>query len=809
MRRKPLISLGLLATTMLCGAAHAQVTPGSPATQVTPLATPPLQQTASQPGAPAANSVLNEVIVTAQRRSENIERTPLTVTALTATTLAKQDVSSEADLRVTIPGLQVQAGQNSEVLNFAIRGQSLDAFSNSRPGVLPYFDEVQVGGAGGSSAFYDLQSIQVLKGPQGTLFGRNSTGGAVLFTTAKPADTFGGYLSARFGDYSSRQIEGAVNIPLADDKVLLRISGVDQFRDGFQHNDYNGDTLGTIDRAGGRISLTVKPIAKLSNTIVVDYLHSGGSPQASVLYSLDPAGAIPTIALTNAKTMDATISALAGVPGLGNGSAATYFAQHPNLDKGGLASFINTQKAVGPYEVDVDGRDDYKANALIISNVTAYDLSSDLQVRNIIGYTHLDDTLFSDTDGSPYGIDNNNPTGKVDDSLQFSEELQLVGKAFDRHLTYTAGAYYSDESTYDLTTSSFFNFPIVSTAQFNTADLKNTTYALYSQGTYDLSDLTGIHGLSFTAGIRYTSEAIRIHTLPGDEAFTTSAASQATFRLDQSKVYDNISYTAALQDQLNSNLLVYITSRRSYRNGGYNNTLLPVPGLGTAGGDGYGTETDTDIETGAKFQGRIAQIPVLANVAVFSNFAENAQHAAIAVVNDAPAAITVNVPRARIAGFELDGQVNPVPWLNVGGSLNYTNARFTDDMVSIAGASPVAFDSYPDTPILSATSYVEVNFPITSRFFGSVRGDGYAQSGQYFSPEGGLIPGTRLPGYTLINFGATVTDSQSGISFAANLKNAFDRTYFVGGEDLGELFQLNTADPGDRRTYTFEVRYKF
>ena len=72
-----------------------------------------------------------------------------------------------------------------------------------------------------------------------------------------------------------------------------------------------------------------------------------------------------------------------------------------------------------------------------------------------------------------------------------------------------------------------------------------------------------------------------------------------------------------------------------------------------------------------------------------------------------------------------------------------------------------------------------------------------------------MIPGTRLPGYTLINFGATVTDSQSGISFAANLKNAFDRTYFVGGEDLGELFQLNTADPGDRRTYTFEVRYKF
>jgi len=151
-------------------------------------------------GDPTSDTGLEKIVVTAQRRSENLERTPVAVTVVSGDALVKQDIVTEADLRSAVPGLTVRASLNSNDLNYSIRGQTVDAFSGSQPAVLPYINEVQVGSSGGASAFYDLQSVQVLKGPQGTLFGKNSTGGAVLFTTAKPTDEFGGYFSASTGN---------------------------------------------------------------------------------------------------------------------------------------------------------------------------------------------------------------------------------------------------------------------------------------------------------------------------------------------------------------------------------------------------------------------------------------------------------------------------------------------------------------------------------------------------------------------------------------------------------------------------------
>ena len=164
-------------------------------------------------GDSAAAAGTGEIIVTAQRRSESLQRTPVAVTAISSDALQRQVIVSESDLQTTVPGLTVKAGQSSNQLNYSLRGQTVDSFSSSRPAVLPYINEVQVGGSS-SSAFYDLQSVQVLKGPQGTLFGRNSTGGAVLFTTTKPTNEFGGYVTARGGNYAHFQGEGAVNVRL-------------------------------------------------------------------------------------------------------------------------------------------------------------------------------------------------------------------------------------------------------------------------------------------------------------------------------------------------------------------------------------------------------------------------------------------------------------------------------------------------------------------------------------------------------------------------------------------------------------------
>ena len=242
----------------------------------------------------------DEIIVTAQRRSETLERTPVAVSVLSGAMLQRQAIVTESDLQVATPGLTIRAGYNSNQLNYALRGQSLDAFSDTRPGVLPYFNEVQLDGVGGgSSAFYDLQSIQVLKGPQGTLFGRNSTGGAVLFTSTRPTREFGGYVSGRLGNYKLRQFEGALNVPLVGDTVLARVAGFYEKRDGYQRNLFNNTRAGNVDRYGLRGSLTIKLTDTIKNELVVDYLHSDGNSLSGLIDSLEPTGLIPLIALTN------------------------------------------------------------------------------------------------------------------------------------------------------------------------------------------------------------------------------------------------------------------------------------------------------------------------------------------------------------------------------------------------------------------------------------------------------------------------------------------------------------------------------
>src|SRR3984957_2943966 len=269
------------------------------------LAAPPASLAQSAPVQDASQSnTLEEIVVTAQRRSENLEKTPLSVTALGADLLQKKAITSDEDLQSAVPGLTIRETANSNQLSYAIRGQSVDAFSNSPPAVLQYVNEVQVT-PNSAVPFYDLQSIQVLKGPQGTLFGRNATGGAVLFTSAKPTDTFGGYMTTRFGNYGAQNYEGAINIPVIDDKLLLRIAGTYQHHDGYAFNLFDNQRLGVVDREGWRGSLFFRLSDSVTDELVIDYAHSGGSNAPNVAYSSYAPGSTH-----NGYTLDSTASLL-------------------------------------------------------------------------------------------------------------------------------------------------------------------------------------------------------------------------------------------------------------------------------------------------------------------------------------------------------------------------------------------------------------------------------------------------------------------------------------------------------------------
>ncbi|WP_084355974.1 TonB-dependent receptor [Novosphingobium lentum] len=773
------------------------------------------QAQAAQDGPSAGTG--SDIIVTAQRRSETLERTPVAVSVLSADTLVKQAIVTESDLQAATPGLTIRAGQNSNQLNYSLRGQSLDAFSDTRPGVLPYFDEIQLDGVGGgSSAFYDLQSVQVLKGPQGTLFGRNSTGGAVLFTSARPTDTFGGYVSGRVGNYHAYQLEGAVNVPLAGDKVMARVAGFYEKRDGYQQNLFNNTRAGNVDRYGLRGSLTINLTDTIKNELVVDYLHSGGNSLSGLIDSLEPTGLVPLIALTNFGNqaqynflINAFTGGAAGCNATTNNCAAAYAAAHPKLDPGGLASYLATQKARGPYQIESDGPAKYRGRNIIVSNITSFEVAPDTKIRNIFGYTYLKNGIAGDIDGTPYGIDDNGNGGKNDDTKQYSEELQLVGKALGGNLDYVIGGFYSHETNVDLTTSLLLQFPpLTGTTVYNKLTTRDM-YAGYGQGTYNLSEATGIEGLGITIGARYTHEKIKFDVLPSDTAYLAAPAQLATYDFHQKKSYGNVSWTLGIQEQVNPNLLIYIASRRSYKNGGYNGIQNPVPGLGPNGGDGYGLETVTDAEIGLKYRGNIGSVPTQFTIAGYQDWIKDGQRVAYTLLGSTPAAVTVNVPRSKVTGFEFDGTIRPSSWFTLGGSLNYTDARFTDSFVSIGGAPPVLFGTYPDTPKWSGSVFGEIEVPVRNSITASLRSDLYSQSFFWFASTGNRSPGARIEGYTLVNFRAGLADSDAGWSLSANLKNAFNRVYYVGGIATGELFQFNTVVPGSPRTFMAEVRYKF
>jgi len=765
----------------------------------------------TKPAAAEAPADPGEIIVTAQRRSEALERTPVAVAVLGSEALAKQAIVSEADLQVATPGLTIKAGQSSNQLNYSIRGQTVDAFTSSRPSVLPYFNEVQVGSVGASS-FYDLDSIQVLKGPQGTLFGRNSTGGAVLFSSAKPTNDFNGYITARAGNFGHFQGEGAINIPLVDNTVLLRVAGYVQRRDGFQFNLYNQQRVGDVKRESIRGSLTIKPGSGIENNLVVAYSHTGGGSTTGVIRDVnpDPGKSFVPAALLYSPALGA---ALGGVPGAWD----SYLALHPKADPLGLAGAADKQNARGPYIVDQDGANFIRAKSLTLSNITTFDLGEKTQLKNIIGYVWQNSLESGEFDGSNLTIDsngvlgqNNNDIGRGGVLRQFSDELQVNGKLLNDKMNYVVGLYFSDESDNSRSLSKIVCLEpfIQCTNQYNSGRRTNKTYAVYGQQTLDLSDITGLQGLSFTAGARYSSEKVTFeHTR--DDFFLTNPRPEYV-KGAQERTFKKFSWQLGLEEQVNNNLLIYFKSRKSFRSGGFNFYAPPLAGLGNDAGAEYLPETAQDFELGMKYKGDLGNMPTRLSLALYSMKIDNIQRANYVSINGSLAGLTVNVPKSKVEGVELDGTIAPASWLKLGGNVNYTSAKFTDGRVQVFANPLVNFGPYPDTPEWNASAFFDVNVPLTSDIEGSLRGDVYHQTKTYFgSTNDSINPHTDLPGYTLTNLRVGIESKKAGWSLAGIVKNVADKTYYVGGLAFYSLFSLNTVVPGEPRTFLIEAKFKF
>jgi iron complex outermembrane receptor protein len=201
-------------------------------------------------------------------------------------------------------------------------------------------------------------------------------------------------------------------------------------------------------------------------------------------------------------------------------------------------------------------------------------------------------------------------------------------------------------------------------------------------------------------------------------------------------------------------------------------------------------------------------VPFRANAAAYHYWINNVQLSANALLGSTPVGVTVNVPREKVDGFELDATVDPADWLSVGGALNYTRARYTNGTVFPAGTR-TEYDRVPDTPKWSGSVFADVDAPLSGRLTGKLHGDLYFQSVSYTSANSRNFQGTTLPKYAIANFSAGIEDEPTGLSLTANLKNAFNKVYYTGGIVIGESLGINTLIPGLPRTFTVEARLKF
>jgi iron complex outermembrane receptor protein len=796
-----------LAIASLATPGFAQTNPDTPpaAPVSTQAASPASQPAAAAPAPAAAQSANNsgDIIVTAQRREESLSKVPLSISAFNNETLKTRVITREQDLQSLVPGLVVKSGQNQNQVSFTLRGQTLDPFSGASPAVLTYLNEVPFSGGNSATAFYDFSSVQVLKGPQGTLFGRNATGGAVLYQSTLPGNDLGGYLTVRGGERNLRQVEGAIDVPLISDKLVIRLAGDYQAQDGYVHNLLAGGTLGDIDNKSGRITVVAKPTDSIKNVTVFQYSDFGGTEAGSELYSYYKLGQT-----NNGFALTTTLDTVYGnglFPGVGDGPPGK------GTFPGAVAGYLAWQKA-HPYDIYYSYNLPHSSHNYFLSNTTTINLDDHTTFKNIFGYQSSFARTPGILSGSPFasldlynrgGAFNGPPGGEVFRNKSYSEEAQIQGTLANDKLKYIVGGFYNDqksETAIPVIVGGELATPL-GQVLYHTRGTDNSK-ALYAQATYDFSDF--VQGLSLTGGARYTWEDVGEQAYP-DHAFA------ANFPLEQ-KDLQAPSWNVNLQWQFNSHNQIYFTQRGSFRSGNFNGAVVPY-NLANF----FKNEYTHDFEIGYKFNGVVAGHRAHFNIAAYDQIVHNAQHSIYAVVAGAPSAFTVNVPEAIIKGIEADGDIQLTDWLRLGASGAYTDAKYTKNLVDLSvqtgvPGNIVPFDSYPDSPKLSGSLYADVTLPFP-KDVGDVhlRADSFSQSHSFFSNNNGnLTPDTRIKGYTTVQLRLS-WDNIMGSKFSAGVyvKNLTDKLYYSSGYVEGASGGFNTVIVGEPRTVAGEISVKF
>jgi iron complex outermembrane recepter protein len=774
--------------------------------------------TAGDTGVGDTSGALQEVVVTARRQDEDLQKVPVAVTALSTSTLREQHVTNEQELQTAVPGLLSVPSTSTNQLAFSIRGQALDAYSFTSPTVLAYFDEFQTGGTS-ATTFFDLQSVQVLKGIQGTLFGRNATGGAVLYTTTQPGKELESYFNYTAGNFNEQKVEGAVTIPLVS-WASVRLAAEDEHRDGYEHNIYLNVDEGSIDNRNFRGTLLLTPLDAIQNTTTGQYGRQGGDSGALKIVSAN----------INCPPSPSCIAAELYPPGVPTGG--TYPAKLASYN--GLLNFIAMKGNQPFWNVWNDSDDGHDAQLKEAVNKTTYAVNDGLSIKNIFGYNQVVSRDRIDADGSPFQILTIGPEGILYPTEQYSEELQFAGTAIDKRLTYLVGGYYDRDNeeenellnigcgsvAFPVTPENPAGCEVPGGFRYNFEN-EEESRALFGQVTYELFD-----NLRATAGYRQTWEDINFRYIH-DGSVPEDAHQLAGVPLPPTLSEREPSWTLGLDYQLTSEALLYVAQRGGFRAGGFNGTSTIQSSTGATNIDSFKPEIARDLELGIKYAGRLSDFPVRINADVYEERVRDAQR----VVYSGFALYTVNANRTQVDGFELGALIDLTSWMQAGLDYAYTDARYTDgtthftQLDAFTGAinnGTVILGPYGDAPRNTGSLYLRVAHDLPN-FLGQlvVRQEIYSQSYFYYTnfaasenvPPNGigpLDPNTKIGGYALLN-ARVEWNNIAGSKFhaAAYVRNMLNKQYEAGGLGLGAVAGIDSVILGTPRMAALEVGLTF
>ena len=775
----------------------------------------------AQPG------ILEEVVVVARKREESLQETPIAVTALGSDQLRAAQIDNLGDLSKHAPGLTRQEG--SKIAHFSIRGVGVRSPGiDLEPGVGVYVDSIYIPRNDVQLIdIIDAESVQVLRGPQGTLFGKNTAGGAILLTTKKPDEEFTGFVRGNFGDLDRQRLRAAVSGPLIEDRLAGGITIDLSKEDGYREDAFTGRDYGNMDRTSVLGQLRYLSEEAFTGDLMLFWgeIDENTSP------------------LTCQYVTDAQLQAFTAP-----GNSADF------RDVCDLSWELNDDEEVVHDRLPLE-----YTNESLLGGLTLQWELEDFTVKSISGYLHQDDIAVSeDADATNiYPISNDYEIARqfegngvdVDEEREFwSQEFQLLGTAFDDSVDYTFGLFYSNETIDNATNATvlgpggYIGIPlseeIVSVlpprvagfADATVRNYENTSAAIFGQAIVDLSDTWQL-----SVGGRYTWEEKEV-----DQDSYVSASTPPGAPIPREE-FDALE--TALQDLIVNPVNPNPVGKEDWTEATYSTTLTYLipeswSDAGIDAGIMYGSlssgfkaggfaafgedfvpfdpETLWTGEFGYKLDAWDSRIRL--NGAIYYTEYDDIQ---IRVTRTVPRpglpALTfsgvTNAGSATISGAELEFTILPIEGLLLGFSASYINAEY-DEFEDESGTGEIIDRSDEDFAFIPEQTYsvaAQYDWDLDIGLV-TARVDGH-YTDQVFIGLDAIAAATEeayLDSYTVWNFRIAYQPSMSeGLEVAGYVNNFTDEDYFgTGVATIGGIGAVGLL-PGKQRTYGVEVSYSW